>query len=274
MGDARTTGLDGAEDMRGALTGDGADATGARGAEDMRGALMGDGEEDTHGAEDARGSAALDARPYVIFDFDGTLADTTAAIIAAARVALTEYGMDEKQMGDLRRLIGPPFPQGYSMVYGMSESDALRVCTRYRHLYRAMGPRGHQLFPGMHELLKDLRAQGRRLAIASSKMEYMVNRMLDDNGVTDLFDVVSAQTDAAHSGKPYLISHALEMLGTTADQAVMVGDRNYDIAGAAQVGVPAVGVLFGTAPRAELKQAGAAAIVQTVQELRGVLMGE
>lgn len=216
----------------------------------------------------------LGGRTCVIFDFDGTLADTTDAIIACARVALTEHGMDEEQMGDLHRLIGPPFPQGYSMVYGMSAEDPARVCERYRHLYRALGPRGHRLYPGVRELLEELRAGGRRLAIASSKMDYMVRPMLQDNGVLGMFEAVSAQVDPAHADKPYLIGRALELLGATPDQAVMVGDRHYDIAGAARLGVPAVGVVFGTAPRSELEEAGATAVVESVDQLRRVLTGE
>jgi phosphoglycolate phosphatase len=212
-------------------------------------------------------------RSCVIFDFDGTLADTTQAVISCARIALSEYGMSEEDMGDLHRLIGPPFPAGYTMIYGIPPADAERICARYREIYGALGHEGHPLYPGMGDLLRRLRDSGRRLAVASSKLERMVKPMLADNGVLDLFECVSAQLDPAHADKPYLIANALRCLGAEPDDAVMVGDRNYDIIGAQKVGVPCVAVLFGTAPRSELEEAGAIGIAESAEELGAMLMG-
>ncbi len=228
---------------------------------------------DLRASADAGIDLPVSERPCVIFDFDGTLADTTASVIACARVALSEYGMSEEEMGDLRRLIGPPFPAGYTMVYGMPPEDAERVCARYREIYGSLGRQGHPLYPGMGELLHELRARGRRLAIASSKLRRMVEPMLEDDGVLDLFDYVSAQDDPDHADKAYLVGRALRGLGARPGDAVMVGDRDYDVLGAAQVGVPTVAVLFGTAPEEELRRAGALAVARSAQELRAALIG-
>lgn len=212
-------------------------------------------------------------RPYVLFDFDGTLADTRQGIIETARITLTEWGMTEEEMGDLNRLIGPPFPQAYSDIYGMSTEDAAEVCRRYRARYATLGPETHPLYPGVGDLLHDLVASGRTIAVASSKKRDFVVSMLGDTGVLDLFAQISAQTDEAHSSKAELVQHALTLLGATADQAVMVGDRFYDVEGALACGMPCVGVAYGGTPREELEQAGAACIADSAEDLRAALIG-
>lgn len=217
--------------------------------------------------------ADLSQRPYVFFDFDGTLANTKPSIIATARQTLAEWGMTEEEMGDLNRLIGPPFPRAYTDIYGLSPADAEELTRRYRARYALLGPESHPLFDGMASLLRDLVAAGRRLAVTSSKRQEFAESMLADEGVRDVFSAVVAQRDPAHADKPYLVRATLEALGATPDQAVMVGDRFYDVQGAAANGVPCVGVLFGTATRAELVGAGAAAVVESVAELRRVLLG-
>ena len=215
----------------------------------------------------------LQKRSVVIFDFDGTLADTTSSILATARKVLTEYGMTEGDMGDLRRLIGPPFPQGYVEIFGIPMSDAIRLTERYREIYATLGPETHLFYKGMVDVLDNLRAHGKRLAIASSKMDYQILPMLDDNHVSHMFEYVSAQHDSDHADKPYLIGRVLQELGVNPCDAVMVGDRKYDILGAKALGIPCVAVLFGTAERRELDEAGAAAIAATPAELNDILIG-
>ena len=222
---------------------------------------------------DATTGGRLRERPCVLFDFDGTLADTKPGIIATATKVLREWGMTDEEIGDPGRLIGPPFPRAYTMIYGVSEADADELCRRYRAEYAKLGREAYGLFDGIEPLLRDLRRQGRRLAVASSKREDFVKRMLFEDGVADAFDAVIAQTDPARADKASLISDALAALGCSPGAAVMVGDRSYDVEGARANGVPCVGVLFGTATRRELEDAGAAAIVTSVAELRRVLLG-
>ena len=215
----------------------------------------------------------ISARPVVLFDLDGTLANTKPGIIATARAALSAWGMGEEEMGDLGRLIGPAFPYAYCDIYGVSRADAEEITRLYRERYARLGREAYPLFGGMAELLADLRAQGRVLAVASSKRRDFVERILADDGVAHLFSHVSASMDAAHADKPTLIREALRALSARPEDAVMVGDRFYDVAGAREVGVPCVGVLFGTATREELEGAGAAQVVTSVDELRRALVG-
>lgn len=93
-------------------------------------------------------------------------------------------------------------------------------------------------------------------------------------GIADLFETIVGQDDsAAGTGKEGLVALALARLGASALDAMMVGDRFYDVEGAAANGVPCVGVDFGTASREELERAGATEVVGTVSELAGALLG-
>ena len=216
----------------------------------------------------------LAARTCVIFDYDGTLADTAPAIKACASRVLREHGMSDEQIGDAGRLVGPPMPLGFTLVYGIPEDDAVMLNCRYRQYFSQMGPESYPLFAGMRHLLQALRANGRRLAIASSRKHELLCRMLEAQGVRDLFEMVRGQTDRMlDASKAGLVTCVLEGLGASPDDAVMVGDRFYDVEGAAAAGVPCVGVLFGTASREELETAGAAAIATSVEELTDALLG-
>ena len=213
-------------------------------------------------------------RKLVLFDFDGTLANTVLAITETARTVLLRHGRTDADLGDLRRLVGPPFPQAYSMVYGFSEDEAAQITREYREIYHGLGPAGWPLFDGMRELLCDLRAAGRRLAVASSKRSQTVGIALKDNAVEKLFDVALGKPSDEDIRKADTIRRVLAELGASPDEAVMVGDRHHDVEAALACGIPCVGVSYGgTGDLAEFSEAGACAVADSVDELRHLLLG-
>jgi phosphoglycolate phosphatase len=212
-------------------------------------------------------------RDVVIFDFDGTIADTKASILSTATTVLSRWGFGERDLQRVGELIGPPFPQAFEWVFGLTVEDAVEVTRQYREIYNNLGIEAWPAFPGIVDLLGELHDAGRTLAVASSKRTYLVERGLADNGVLNLFDVVCAREADSDSTKADAIREALERLGRSAGQAVMVGDRYHDVEAAIACGVPCIGVLYGkTADRAELEGAGAAAVVDTVEGLRTLLL--
>ncbi len=217
----------------------------------------------------------LAQRDVVIFDFDGTIADTKAGIIATATRVLSDWGLGPAELAHVGELIGPPFPQAYELVFGLSHADAVEVTRRYRAIYRDLGVEAWPAFAGMRELLVALREAGRRLAVASSKQTALVHRGLADNGILDLFELVRGKEDDAEATKVDAIRLVLAQLQAIPDDAVMVGDRFHDVEASAACGVPCVGVRYGdTARPGELEEAGAVAIANTMDELRALLLGE
>ncbi|NLH91149.1 MAG: HAD hydrolase-like protein [Atopobium sp.] len=220
------------------------------------------------------GCKDVSCRPCVIFDFDGTLADTMPSIVNVAREVLCGFGFAEGELGDLRRLVGPPFPQAFSDVYGLSASDAAEVTRRYRAIYGSLGPEAWPAFAGMPQLLGDLQAAGRVLAVASSKRDQLLKRCVKDARIESYFSLVCGKQDDRLSSKSVTIGTVLSELGLQSKDAVMVGDRCSDGKAAREAGMPCVGVYFGdTAPAGELEQAGACAIAHNVVELGDILLG-
>lgn len=216
----------------------------------------------------------LSERALVVFDFDGTLADTKAGIISTATTVLTQWGVPAADLVRVGDIIGPPFPQAFEQVFGLSHDDAVEVTRRYRDIYTNLGIEAWPAFPGVADLLHDLRAAGRRLAVASSKRANLVRRGLDDNRIAGLFDIVCAKGRDDESTKTDAIVRSMRELGADPADTVMVGDRFHDVEAAAVCGVSCIGVLYGqTADRAELEGAGAVAIAQTVGELHELLLG-
>lgn len=218
----------------------------------------------------------LVGRKYILFDFDGTLADTKPAIVDTARKVLLGWGLTDEQIGDAGCLVGPPFPDSFVInygKYGVTAEDAVEITRRYREIYFNLGPETFPLFSGMKEMLESLKSNGYHLAIASSKITTIVDIMLKGQGIFDLFEVISANPpENQHATKSDVIRWALERFGVDGSEAIMVGDLHHDVDGATVNGVPCVGVYFGgTAKPGELEAAGAAACAHSVEELHNLL---
>lgn len=115
-------------------------------------------------------------RPVVLFDFDGTVADTGRAVMTSTRKTLATRGFSEAQMGDLRRMIGPPLWKRFHDFYGFSREESLVVADEYRVFFDELGPEEYPVFDGIPELLDGLAARGKRMAVATSRKGGKVHR--------------------------------------------------------------------------------------------------
>lgn len=216
-------------------------------------------------------SAAYDV---IAFDFDGTIGDTFPGIASTAYTVLSEWGLPEGELAKIPQLVGPPFPQAFSMVFGMGEADALEVTERYRRLYDHLGIEAWPAFEGMGPFLDELAAAGKTLVVASSKRIGLLMQCLADEGLTEKFQAICGKESDAGHNKSQTVARALAQVGATPAEAIMVGDRHYDVEAAAALGMPCVGVLYGrTATRDELAEAGACAIAESVEGLGDILLG-
>lgn len=213
----------------------------------------------------------LQNRSLIIFDFDGTMADSLPTIVSTAKMAMTDCGHTDFIESDLKKLVGPPFPYAFELVFGLSNQDAVAVTKRYRELYVTTGK--WPLFEGMRDLIDDLHAAGKMVAVASSKNQPMLEIGLKDNNLIAVLDAYVGRTDEAATDKITAIAHIMRKLSFDASESVMVGDRRFDMEAAFPNQVPCIGVLFGnTAEKQELIDAGAVAIVDTVEDLHHVLL--
>ncbi|VWL94070.1 5'-nucleotidase [Collinsella aerofaciens] len=198
-------------------------------------------------------------RPIVLFDFDGTVADTGRAVMASTRKTLAARGFSEAQMGDLRRMIGPPLWKSFHDFYGFTREESLVVADEYRAFFDELEPEEYPVFDGISELLDGLAAQGHRVAIATSRMEAKCIDMVRELGLCQFEAVVGMNPPQGRETKADSVRDALAALGATADDAVMIGDRFNDVEGAHAMDVPCIGIYSGagrrgsTRPRAPMR---------------------
>ncbi|MCD7715334.1 MAG: HAD hydrolase-like protein [Lachnospiraceae bacterium] len=244
----------------------------------------------------------------ILFDLDGTLTESAPGIVNAVLYALKKNGIEETDREKLMTFVGPPLYDSFQKHYGMSKQQADHMVDDFREYYHERGWKENSPYEGVPEMLQTLRAQGRKLAVATSKPEVTAKQILSFFGLTEYFDLIAGATmDDSRSRKGDVIAYAVAQLKAaavgepekaeaegelkktaaadepeksetgrangTGDHILMVGDRSHDVAGAKENGLPCVGVLYGYGSREELEEAEAAAICTTVEDLPDVIAG-
>lgn len=210
---------------------------------------------------------------YIFFDLDGTLTDPMEGICKAAAKGLAHFGI-EKDYKDLTYFIGPPLMDTYRDCFGMSGEQAKEAVRVFRAYFQPIGIYENQIYPGIETMLKHLEEADCYLAMATSKPEPMAEIVLEHFKIRSYMKLVAGSTmDETRTKKSEVLQYAIDRLGLSdLSEAVMVGDRSYDVLGAKAFGMKSVGVLYGYGSREELEEAGADYIVESVEELETLLL--
>ena len=154
--------------------------------------------------------------------------------------------------------------------YGMDMQGADECLKAYREYFVARGMFENKVYPGIPDVLERLNQEGYILAVATSKPEPFSVKILEHFELAKYFRFIGGSSmDEKRNKKADVIRYVLDTLGLDAsqDKIIMVGDREHDVNGAAQNGIPCIGVLYGYGSREELEAAGAAAICATAHEI-------
>jgi phosphoglycolate phosphatase len=203
----------------------------------------------------------------VLFDLDGVLVDSRAAISGCLNHALARNGLPEHADAALHRFIGPPLALTFAELTVHPPDSALVVAciSSYRERYAEASLRETTVIPGITDALAEV-GRHYRLAVATSKALAFAEPILTALGLRDFFDVVAGPSlSALREDKAATIGAALSRLDP--DRAVMVGDRSFDIVGAHARGLPAIGVTWGIGDSDELTSARADAIIDAPTDL-------
>ena len=206
----------------------------------------------------------------ILFDLDGTLTDSGEGIINSASLALEHFGIPVPDRQTMRVFVGPPLRDTF-VKFGMRKEDCDEGIRVFRSYYTTKGIFENFPYPGIPELLRDLKAAGHKLYVATSKPEFMAEQVLARFDLAQYFDrICGASTDETRSTKEDVIAYLLKETGDVA-HAVMVGDTAFDVIGAKAHGIPTIGVSWGYGKTEDMTAAGAAAIADTSRELFGLL---
>jgi phosphoglycolate phosphatase len=208
-----------------------------------------------------------DKKDVVLFDLDGVLVDSRAAISSCINHALDTHGLPEHPSASLHRFIGPPLTVAFAELTGdPADSSLVLSCLEsYRARYATVSLRDTIVVSGIPDVLLEL-ASSHRLALATSKPLAFAEPLLTTLRLRDFFEVIGAPDLNAHSeDKTATIRGALSALNT--DRAVMVGDRSFDIIGAHACSIPAIGVTWGIGSAEELTTSGAEVVIDAPSQL-------
>jgi phosphoglycolate phosphatase len=211
----------------------------------------------------------------VLFDLDGTILDSAPGIVQSLVDTFAHIGLPVPPQDELMHYVGPPLLDSLRNRAGLSEEDAQRALKIYRNDFRKDGAFDSAVYPGIIGLLESLTDAGIPLAIATSKPEAQAIRILEHFKLRDFFTVVAgASEDETRATKTAIVGHALAELqagGHDTSLSVMVGDRIYDVEGAAAFDVPSIIVEWGYGSPAEA--VGAMVTVYSTDRLRELLLG-
>ena len=183
----------------------------------------------------------------VIFDFDGTIADTKEGIMNGAKYALSKCGVSESEFGDLKRFVGPTLWYSFEIFYAFDSSMQEKAVQYYRDYYKDRGIYEVSLYKGIEELLIKLKKEDILVGIASAKHQKSVETALDNLGISKYFTTVSGSfMNGDRSDKAELISSVLDDLDLSdnKNKVVLVGDSRTDAIGAQECGVDFIAALY------------------------------
>lgn len=181
----------------------------------------------------------------VVFDWDGTLMDSAAAIVSCMQAAAIDLGLAPPDDRTARQVIGLGLHDALAQALpGVPSAEYARIAERYRHHYLS---RDHTLtlFPGAQELVEELNRAGYLLGIATGKSRYGLNRALEASGLKECFHATRCADECNSKPAPDMLIELMEELEATPGQTLMIGDTTHDLQMAKNAGVGALAVGFG-----------------------------
>jgi len=207
----------------------------------------------------------------VVFDWDGTLADSTAIIAGAIQAACRDVGEPVPDDVAARYVIGLGLRDALAHVAPeLAPSRYPDLALRYREHYLARDPQ-IPLFDGARELLADLRGAGYRLAVVTGKTRIGLDRSLAAQALAEWFDATRCSDEGAPKPHPEMLLFLMDALGVSPHRTLMIGDTTHDLELARAAGAQALAVTYGAHPHEGLARAAPLAVVHSVPELRGWL---
>ena len=206
----------------------------------------------------------------IFFDLDGTLTDSGEGIINCATLALEHFGLPVPSREEMGIFVGPPLEKTF-MHFGVPEEKTQEAVDVFRSRYLVVGKFENTPYPGIADLLNTLKLQGHRLFVATSKPETTAVEILRKFELAQYFEIICGATlDGTRSHKADVIAYLLGQIGKQ-EHAIMVGDTEFDVLGAAAHGIPTIGVAWGYGKVSAMEQAGAMAIAYTMEQLQTII---
>lgn len=208
-------------------------------------------------------------RELIVFDWDGTLMDSTARIVTAVQAAIAVTGLPERAPAEIRAIIGLGLNEAVAVLYPDAAEEARRRLARiYGEAFVQTAARTPaELFPGAARVLQRLERAGCLLAVATGKSRAGLQRDLEQTGVGGHFVSLRTVDECPSKPDPAMLEEVMNECGVDARGTLVVGDTLFDLEMAANAGVDAVGVGWGAHSPERLLQAQPLNVVHDFDEL-------
>lgn len=209
--------------------------------------------------------------PLIVFDWDGTLADSTAVIKRALQRAAEDCGYPVPSDAEAAYIIGMALkPAMAHAIPTLREEDLPQIVDRYRHHFLAAENK-IVLFEGVREMLSDLSARGHLLAVATGKSRRGLDRAFDTLGLREYFVTSRCADEGFAKPHPGMLHAIYDFTGQEPTQSVMIGDTTHDLQLAANAGCAAIGVTYGAHEVSLLKSHASLALLDSTPSLHSFL---
>jgi len=206
----------------------------------------------------------------IVLDLDGTVIFSEPGVLRCIRYALSELSVKEPEYTVLKSCIGPPLTESFHLRLGVAPKDCDKALQLFRQEYDTKGKYECELYPGIRELIAELKKQGYLLFLGSSKNQSACNSILSHFEIDQYFDgIYGSSEDAVRETKEEVLAYLLECESSlSVEDCLLVGDTKYDVLGAKAVSMDCLGVTYGFGSKEDLLSAGA---VSTVDHALDVL---
>lgn len=197
--------------------------------------------------------------PTLFFDLDGTLTDSKPGITRCIQHALEQLGHPAPHADELEWCVGPPLSASFARLTGSDDAQLMqRAIGHYRERFSTVGMFENALYPDVPETLRMLQAEGYRQFVVTAKPHVYAKRIVEHFGLMGPIEIVyGSELDGTRGDKADLIAHVLATHALDPADALMIGDREHDMKGAAACGVSAIGATWGYGGHEELIRHGA-----------------
>ena len=181
----------------------------------------------------------------VIFDLDGTLADTLPGVINCVKYVQKKMSLPEITEAQLYSHVGPPMEESYNRNFGLTGDGLKKAVELHKEYAVSQGYRELTIYEGIYELLNKLRENGIKTAVATLKAQTTAEKIFKEYKMDSLFDIVIGTDSRNPKTKAQLLTECLEATGIKKEDAVLIGDSKYDAIGAAQAEIDFIAVTYG-----------------------------
>jgi len=207
-----------------------------------------------------------------VFDWDGTLMDSQAHIVASFQSSIRDLALPPKDDNEIKNIIGLGMKEAINALFPQGDdSFHVLLMERYRYHYLIDSQSRSELYPGAHEALEKLTQLGHLLAVATGKGKTGLKRVLKETGLGPFFHSTRCADETSSKPHPQMLLEIMEELDMQPDETLMIGDTEYDLEMASNAGVASLAVSTGVHERERLLSHNPVACIAHIGEMLGWL---